>query len=200
MKRREFITLLGGAAATSSVLRLQAARAQQAARETMIPTIGFLGPATAAGFVSYVDSFRQGLGATGFVEGRTVAVDYRWAQSARSPAGACRRPGRSGGRSDCHRQRHRGGACREGRDLVHSHRIRGRCRSREDWPRRQHKSAGRQYHRRDLHRQYAGRKTAAVARVERQQRHNLRRIDTGRDPGEAPGGVLAAQSFQRFCW
>jgi putative ABC transport system substrate-binding protein len=81
MKRREFITLLGGAAATFSVLRLQAARAQQAARETMIPTIGFLGPATAAGFVSYVDSFRQGLGATGFIEGRTVAVDYRWADN-----------------------------------------------------------------------------------------------------------------------
>ena len=81
MRRREFITLLGNAAATSSVLRLQAARAQQAARETTLPTIGFLGPATAAGFVSYIDSFRQGLGATGFVEGRTVAVDYRWADN-----------------------------------------------------------------------------------------------------------------------
>ena len=50
-------------------------------RDTTIPTIGFLGPATAAGFVSYIDSFRQGLGATGFVEGRTVAVDYRWADN-----------------------------------------------------------------------------------------------------------------------
>jgi putative ABC transport system substrate-binding protein len=87
MKRREFINLLGGVAATSLVLRLQAARAQGAG-ETTIPTIGFLGPATAAGFVSYIDSFRQGLGATGFVEGRTVAVDYRWAdnQLGRLPA------------------------------------------------------------------------------------------------------------------
>jgi putative ABC transport system substrate-binding protein len=53
------------------------ARAQQAA----VPTIGFLGPATAAGFASFVDGFRQGLAATGFVEGRTVAVEYRWADN-----------------------------------------------------------------------------------------------------------------------
>ena len=77
MRRREFILLIGGAAAAWPL----AARAQQVARETTIPTIGFLGPATAASFVSYIDSFRQGLGATGFVEGRTVAVDFRWADN-----------------------------------------------------------------------------------------------------------------------
>ena len=79
LKRRDLITLLGGAAATSSVFRLQTARAQQANKETTTPTIGFLGPASAAGLASYVDGFRQGLAATGFVEGRTVHVDYRWA-------------------------------------------------------------------------------------------------------------------------
>jgi putative ABC transport system substrate-binding protein len=46
-----------------------------------MPTIGFLGPASAAGFASYVDGFRQGLAATGFVEGKTVAVEYRWADN-----------------------------------------------------------------------------------------------------------------------
>jgi putative tryptophan/tyrosine transport system substrate-binding protein len=81
LKRRDLITLLGGAAATSSVFRLQTARAQQANKETTTPTIGFLGPASAAGLASYVDGFRQGLAATGFVEGRTVAVDYRWADN-----------------------------------------------------------------------------------------------------------------------
>jgi ABC-type uncharacterized transport system substrate-binding protein len=81
LKRRDLITLLGGAAATSSVFRLQTARAQQANKETTTPTTGFLGPSSAAGLASYVDGFRQGLAATGFVEGRTVAVDYRWADN-----------------------------------------------------------------------------------------------------------------------
>ncbi len=77
MRRREFISLVGGAAAAWPY----AARAQQAAREPTMPTIGFLGPATAEGFVPFLDGFRQGLGATGFVEGKTVAIDYRWANN-----------------------------------------------------------------------------------------------------------------------
>src|SRR5262245_63561120 len=77
MKRRDFITLLGGAAAAWPI----AAGAQQTVKETTMPTIGFLGPGSAAGFVSYIDTFRQGLDATGFVEGRTVAVEYRWADN-----------------------------------------------------------------------------------------------------------------------
>jgi ABC-type uncharacterized transport system substrate-binding protein len=73
MRRRELITLLGGAALSWPFV----ARAQQPA----MPTVGFLGPATAAGFASYIEGFRRGLGASGFVEGRSVAVEYRWADN-----------------------------------------------------------------------------------------------------------------------
>jgi putative ABC transport system substrate-binding protein len=74
--RRQFITLLGGAAAWPL-----AARAELAANEAAMPTIGFLGPGSAAGFVPLVEGFRQGLGATGFVEGRTIGIEYRWADN-----------------------------------------------------------------------------------------------------------------------
>ena len=77
LKRRKLIAMLGGAAIAWPLT----ARAQQPAKETTMPTIGFLGPASASGLVSYVDAFRLGLGATGFVEGRTVAVEYRWADN-----------------------------------------------------------------------------------------------------------------------
>jgi len=74
--RREFIALVGGAAAWPL-----AAGAQQARTETAIPTIGFLGPGSSASFVALLEGFRQGLGATGFVEGSTVGVEYRWADN-----------------------------------------------------------------------------------------------------------------------
>ena len=47
----------------------------------MSPTIGFLGPSSAQGFASFVEAFRRGLSAAGFVEGSTIIVEYRWADN-----------------------------------------------------------------------------------------------------------------------
>jgi putative ABC transport system substrate-binding protein len=77
MRRRQLFALVGAAAATWPPI----AGAQQVSKEPIMPTVGFLGPATAAGFALFLDGFRQGLGATGFVEGRTVAIDYLWANN-----------------------------------------------------------------------------------------------------------------------
>jgi putative ABC transport system substrate-binding protein len=73
VKRREFITLLGSAAAAWPL----AARAQQAGK---LPTIGFLGAATPSVASQLVAAFVQRLRELGWIEGRTVAIEYRWAE------------------------------------------------------------------------------------------------------------------------
>src|SRR5262245_10907170 len=72
MSRREFITLRGGAAAWPL-----AARAQQPGK---LPTIGFMGASTPAGQSDMVAALVQRLRELGWIEGRTIAIEYRWAE------------------------------------------------------------------------------------------------------------------------
>jgi ABC-type uncharacterized transport system substrate-binding protein len=71
VRRREFITLLGGAAAAWPLT----ARA----KASKLPTIGVLGVATASAWSDWIASFVQRLRELGWIEGRTVAIEYRWA-------------------------------------------------------------------------------------------------------------------------
>jgi hypothetical protein len=91
VKRREFITLLGGAAAAWPF----AARGQQTAK---LPIIGFLGAATPTFARLWLDAFVQRLRELGWIEGRTVAIEYRWGRDAPSALPRSR-PSSSGSRS-----------------------------------------------------------------------------------------------------
>jgi putative ABC transport system substrate-binding protein len=72
MRRREFISLIGGVAATWPL----ASRAQQPA----LPVVGFINPASANNYEPQLSAFLKGLSEAGYVDGRNVAIEYRWAE------------------------------------------------------------------------------------------------------------------------
>ena len=72
MRRREFVALLSGAAAWTFPGRAQP--------QPTMPVVGYLGPESPQTFASRVNAFRDGLAQAGYVEGRNVAIEFRWAE------------------------------------------------------------------------------------------------------------------------
>jgi putative tryptophan/tyrosine transport system substrate-binding protein len=72
MRRRDFVTLVGSAAAAWPL----AARAQQ----PTMPVIGFLSSAAPGPFKQFVEAFQRGLNEKGFIEGQNATIEYRWAE------------------------------------------------------------------------------------------------------------------------
>src|SRR5215470_7392548 len=152
MKRREFIALLGSGVAGWPL----AARAQQPA----IPVVGFLRSTPATGFAYIVDPFRQGLNDAGFVEGKNVAIEYRWAdnQEDRLPGLAADLVRRQvaaivGAGVPAAAQAGKAAAATTPILLVTS-------RPGQSWSGRKHQPAGRQYHWNGLSLQHARAQTA----------------------------------------
>ena len=71
MRRREFVTILGGAAAWPFATRAQPGR---------VPTVGFLGASTFSAWSLWTAAFVQRLRELGWIDGRTIAIEYRWAE------------------------------------------------------------------------------------------------------------------------
>jgi putative ABC transport system substrate-binding protein len=76
IRRRDFMALLGGAAAAPSMFWPRSASAEQAP----MPVIGFLSSASPQSYAHVVAAFRQGLKEVGYVEGQNIAIEYRWAE------------------------------------------------------------------------------------------------------------------------
>src|SRR4051812_20702034 len=81
MRRRDVLTLMGGAAVWTGSARAQS---------PSMPVIGYLGPESPRLFASRLKAFREGLAESGYVEGRNVAIEYRWVEGRydRLPAAA----------------------------------------------------------------------------------------------------------------